>query len=275
MDRKYSSRTYDVAGSSQKIAQIITEQANYLVNFAVMKDHGITGITLTMKNHYGSCNSPGNIHGSRGQNYGPALMQVIDDILPYKQNLYIIDALKCVYSGGPHNAPQFAEYAYLLSTDPVAIDAVGKQIIDRERDNNGMRETNAPMVERAAESPYNLGVANLSNIDIVEIDPGDSVSILEKHPQSGVQLLPISPNPFVEYCSIILFANEKMKASVSIFDVSGRKVKTISDQILHKGSNPYIWNGRDDNDSRVAPGNYFIKVENGQGTVAKTKIVML
>ena len=72
----YSTATYSVAGQTQRLSKIVTDTADFLINLAVLKNHGDGGVTLCMKNHYGTCNSPGNLHGGNCDPYIPALNDV-------------------------------------------------------------------------------------------------------------------------------------------------------------------------------------------------------
>ncbi|MFC1800347.1 DUF362 domain-containing protein, partial [Candidatus Eisenbacteria bacterium] len=69
----YTTGTYNVNGSSQKLSTIITDLADYMVNISVLKNHNMAGVTLCLKNHYGTCNSPGSLHGGYCNPYIPAL----------------------------------------------------------------------------------------------------------------------------------------------------------------------------------------------------------
>ncbi len=48
-------------GGAACLTRIITE-SNYLINVPVLKDHGVGGITFSLKNHVGSVDSPNLIH---------------------------------------------------------------------------------------------------------------------------------------------------------------------------------------------------------------------
>ena len=65
--------------------------SDYMINLSVLKNHGTAGVTLSMKNHYGTCDDPGSIHGGYCDPYIPALnnLSPIRD----KQVLNICDAI--------------------------------------------------------------------------------------------------------------------------------------------------------------------------------------
>jgi uncharacterized protein (DUF362 family) len=163
----YSSETYTVNGSNQRISTIVTEMADYLINISCLKNHGIAGVTLCLKNHYGTCSSPSSMHGNYGNPYIPALNAVSP--IRDKQCVNICDALIGMYSGGPNGSPQFAENKIIMSRDIVAVDYWGREILI----DHGCSTIYPPNhVDTASQSPYNLGVSDPSQMDLVEItDP--------------------------------------------------------------------------------------------------------
>jgi flagellar hook assembly protein FlgD len=90
------------------------------------------------------------------------------------------------------------------------------------------------------------------------------------------RLDPIFPNPFSESTSMRFFI-ERSPASVRIdvFDVSGRRVATLFDAPMTRGTHVVAWDGRDVGGRRVAPGTYFTRlVVNGERVGAKKVTVL-
>ena len=85
--------------------KIIEEQIDYMINFAVMKDHGISGATLCLKNHYGSAHNVYYMHGNHCDPYIPALNQVFRDELGDKEKFRMIDTIFGAAYGGPAGGP--------------------------------------------------------------------------------------------------------------------------------------------------------------------------
>ena len=74
----------DVGKSRQVyLSSILTKMCTYLINVPVLKDHSIAGVTLSMKNHYGTIDNPGSLHGPTYScnPYIPALNQHIRDVI--------------------------------------------------------------------------------------------------------------------------------------------------------------------------------------------------
>lgn len=154
---------------------IVSQWADAMINMPVAKDHDLAGISGALKNHFGSIGNPNKLHL-------PDISQSIADVaaapvIATKQRLIICDALRVAYDGGPGFKPATtARYgAILLSTDPVATDAVIISIIDKLRAEAGLeplasRPTPPAHVQVAADEQHNLGCAALDEIDLVEVE---------------------------------------------------------------------------------------------------------
>jgi uncharacterized protein (DUF362 family) len=172
----YSDIYLDCNGSQQHPSRILTDYCDYLVCFGVLKNHGTAGVTLTMKNHYGSIQNPGAMHGGYCDPFIPALNQQIRDELAVQETLFILDAVFGVTYGGPGGPANLIYDGLILSQDRVAVDAVGRDILDEAGCSTiGI----ATHVDTAAEPPYNLGTADLNSIERIEVqDPSQEVTDL-------------------------------------------------------------------------------------------------
>jgi len=59
-----------------------------------------------------------------------------------------------------------------------------------------------------------------------------------------------------------------------VFDVAGRRVRTLIDGILWRGEHGQTWDGRDDRGLQVARGIYFLELK-AHGRSAREKVLML
>lgn len=116
---------------------------DYLINVPVLKDHGIAGVTLSLKNHYGSIDRPGACHGNSCDPYIGKLNSASQ--IREKTALILCDALFGIYQGGPGGKPQWVNRQILASTDPVALDYTGMTVLDAKRREKSL----APVSTRA------------------------------------------------------------------------------------------------------------------------------
>jgi hypothetical protein len=223
--------------------------ADYMVNISVLKNHGTAGVTLCLKNHYGTCNSPGTIHGGDCDPYIPAL----NNLVPIKntQCIHICDALFGVYSGGPGGSPQFSPNTLIMSRDIVAVDYWGRELLD---DAGCSTIGQASHVDTAAVS-YGLGTNNPGLMDVVNITNPAGVDDIPT--PAGFVLQQNHPNPFTSGTRIRFYVARQEPVSMTVFDSTGRKVRGLIDRTLGAGWHQVPWNARNDSGRQVAPGVYY------------------
>jgi hypothetical protein len=85
-----------------------------------------------------------------------------------------------------------------------------------------------------------------------------------------LELLPNRPNPFSGVTSIAFALPLPGRASLSVYDATGRLVRTLaSRETLAAGRHEVTWNGDDASGSRVAPGVYAVRLESAHGTASR------
>jgi len=121
----------DVAGTTQQLSDILLD-CDALINLPLLKQHDYSGLTLAMKNHYGSIDRPSAIHFD---NCAPGIAEL--NALPRirdRTRLIIGDVLRMC----PVNWNQaVVGNTLLMSFDPVAHDYVGMQILTSWLSANG------------------------------------------------------------------------------------------------------------------------------------------
>jgi hypothetical protein len=121
-------------------------QAQYLINMPIMKKHGMAGVTLAFKNHFGSISGCDQVHGSVDlsdsryrSNYSGLVAIYQDTHFKDKTVLTIGDALYGAridnYSEIPSRWPTFGNQSpnsLFFSRDPVAIDCAMYDFLNAE-----------------------------------------------------------------------------------------------------------------------------------------------
>ena len=69
------------------------------------------------------------------------------------------------------------------------------------------------------------------------------------------------PNPFTSETRIIYELPEHDYVNLSVFNISGQKIKTLVSGQQLAGSHSVIWNGKDERDHEVSSGIYFYRIE--------------
>jgi len=151
-----------------------TIQTNFVtasISLAILKDHGLAGVTAGMKNYFGAIHNPNKYHDSHCDPYIAELFE--SGPIKDKHRLSILDALVVQYHRGPSYHTQWAERSgsLIFSLDPVAADAVGWRLIEELRSKKGLpslkEEDREPVYLTTAEK-LGLGRAGSDSIEIIE-----------------------------------------------------------------------------------------------------------
>jgi uncharacterized protein (DUF362 family) len=121
-------------GTQTKFVRALTE-STALINFSLIKDHSICGYTGCLKNMTHGCSiNPEAFHGHHAS---PQIaLMAAQDVIKSRMRLHITDGFKVMAHGGP--LWKYAQYvvpheAVYVTTDPVAMDAIGWEIVDKAR----------------------------------------------------------------------------------------------------------------------------------------------
>jgi hypothetical protein len=269
----YASSPVDVNGVSSYPSSIVTDHCDEMISLAVLKDHGMAGITLSLKNHYGSIHNPSSLHSSNCDPWIAALNRAIRDDLGKLQKVSIIDALFGIYNGGPGGSPQFVYNGLILSTDPVACDYEGMLIINQERASHGYGPVNAPHVQTAAD--YGLGTNDPAHIDVRWIiNPGIEESEPPSDTGGGFYLFQNRPNPCRSKTEFPFRIPNSSPVALDIYDKSGVVVRRIRKELLSPGNHSLLWDLKNDKGASVTGGTYLYRltINNGVKTGKLTVI---
>ena len=170
----YESELSVFGGAGSRLAKTLTQLCDAVINLPVLKDHGIVGVTGSLKNMFGAIHNPNKYHPNGGDPYVADVNAM--PAIRRKIRLTICDALTAQYEGGPSFMPQWSwpANALLVAQDPVALDTVCWQIIEQKRAEKGMKplkelKREPRYIATAASATHNLGTNDPARIDRVEI----------------------------------------------------------------------------------------------------------
>jgi len=168
----YDDQLYINGSVGSLITRTITRLCTATINLPVLKDHGIVGVTLSMKNFFGAIHNPNKYHHNAGDPFVADLYEL--DIIRRKTRITICDALDAQYDGGPPFKPQWSwpRNALLMGVDGVALDRVGWEIIEEKR-----KEMEKPPLAEIGRKPQyiltagekKLGQYRLEKIDWIKV----------------------------------------------------------------------------------------------------------
>ncbi len=124
------------------LMRLVSRRLTKIINIPNMKDHGATGVTGCLKNiAYGSFSNVARTH-QRGKSHTYSVVGTLAAIEPLRSRtvLQIMDGLRGVWHGGPFaRTTRYVFYPrqILFGTDPVAIDRLLLDIIEKERRAHG------------------------------------------------------------------------------------------------------------------------------------------
>lgn len=171
LDDDHSLRQDD--GARSLFSTIVSQHVTAIINVPVMKDHGIAGVTLCLKNlAFGAINNTQRFHPSP-YFCDPASAEVCaHPVLKDKVRLHIVDALQACFDGGPAGMKTWTmwnEERLFFGTDPVAIDRIGLEIIDKKRKENKCVSIFQKAKHISTAGKKGLGIYDRDTIDLVEL----------------------------------------------------------------------------------------------------------
>jgi uncharacterized protein (DUF362 family) len=152
-------------------APLVSSVCTAHINAPVLKDHLLAGLGVGMKNFFGAIHNPNKYHDNHCDPYVADVSNC--PLIRDRLRLVACDALNGQYDGGPTLRPDrlWEENALLLATDPVALDTVAGQIIDRRRVEAGLKTVaesgRAPTWLETAHG-YGLGENDPERIEVVD-----------------------------------------------------------------------------------------------------------
>lgn len=171
------------AWGEAKVAELVANELTAVINLPVLKDHACSGVTLALKNiSHAVVNAPWNFHGDSCDPYIADIVNIPS--VRDKLRLHILDGIFGVAEGGPQLqslSHMFVKEEILLSTDPVALDTIGREWIVQARKDKGF----PPMEEAENKIPgvkgrvpkhietaaaRGLGTNDSEKIELVKVD---------------------------------------------------------------------------------------------------------
>ena len=148
----------------------IMQKADKIINMPVLKDHGIVGVTLGLKNYFGAIHNPHKYHLKGGDPYVADLYS--HPMFKDKTALTIVDGIVGQYEGGPPHQPQWTwnHGGLLIGEDTVAVDRTGLDIIEKKRADEDIPSlTELTRYPKYLETAERLGIGNFrkEKIDII------------------------------------------------------------------------------------------------------------
>lgn len=169
------SSDFEIFGSAASlVSKTMTEVCDGVINLPVLKDHGIAGVTMSLKNMFGAIHNPNKYHLNVGDPYIADVYMLPS--IRNKTRFTICDAINSQYEGGPSHMPHWTwpNNGLFIGEDPVALDHLGWQLIETERQKNNYKPLKEvgrepTYINTAANAIHQLGTNDPDWIDVVSI----------------------------------------------------------------------------------------------------------
>lgn len=138
-----------------------------IINVPTPKQHGMAGVSVSLKNHYGSINTPAALHGNACD---PGIAE-LNAQQPIRGKTRLIVGAALRVTSGHWDQPE-PDGSLLLSFDPVALDTVARDMLVRRRVEAGQSAEHLIQRSIHLETAQGLGVGatNPERIDLREIE---------------------------------------------------------------------------------------------------------
>ena len=91
---------------------------------------------------------------------------------------------------------------------------------------------------------------------------------------NGYALLNNYPNPFNPETSINFIVPKMSRVMLAIYDILGRKIRTLLSETKAAGSYNVTWNGKNNQGQPLASGLYFYKLQAGEFSATKKMMLL-
>lgn len=251
-------------------------QNDFLINYAIAKDHREAGITGMMKNNYGCTDNPYGTHGNLwkssespyagSKRCAPVFYKNIDMQAPFLLN--ILDALTGVYDGGPLTGKVFQPNILAVSKDPVAIDTYMLNLINQARAANNLEmmatepgwtadgHPNASVVRFAAEE-IKLGSLSQDDIQMINLSTNDVSVEIPTFEKSQSRIGGVKRTKSGYQVEVFLDQSRRNHQIESrIEDINGNEIRTFKSQSTRSSSAVLKWDRRNDKNESTEDGMY-------------------
>ncbi len=249
---------------------------DFLINYAIAKDHRAAGITGAMKNNYGCTDNPFGTHGNEWTNENspyagtrlcvPVFYKNVDKQAPYILN--IMDALTGVYGGGPLFGNVFHANTIAVSKDPVAIDAYQLNLINQARRAKGLSEMttevgktsdghkNASFLRIAAEN-HGLGSMSMDDLQFIDLSSTPAQSDIPALQKSHSRISEVRRSKDRYQVQVFMDHSKRRHAIESrIEDMDGNVVRNFQSQSTISSRALLEWDHRNNDRKYLREGLY-------------------
>ena len=196
-------------------------------------------------------------------------------------------ALYAEYQGGditdPNNyevepiLPEVFEYAETVVVDTDTVYYYFNPTLSikpgYDLDGDGFNEVVYMVYEGRSNSNYPYRPWNTGFLRVAEYHPEGIEEWTVLPPKGSVPELNVAPTLISENTTIRFYLPSRMNASVNIYDVSGRMIKSLANGQFDAGQHVVRWDGTDANGNHVRSGVYVLRLQTPDGSASRRVVV--
>lgn len=144
---------------------------------------------------------------------------------------------------------------------------------------NGIQMWNIPTTI-SNDDDYKIKITSLSNSAVYDYS-NDFFTITTNTETDDQNQTPfvtglqsVYPNPFRDTAAVKYYLKNTGKAQIRIYDIRGRLVRALHDEVLPQGEHTAEWNGTDDAGKTVSNGIYYLYLQTAAGQSCKKLVLM-
>jgi hypothetical protein len=112
-----------------------------------------------------------------------------------------------------------------------------------------------PWAEYGHDPRNTFNATTVRDLNLMTAPGGSATALVE-----GSSGLRVGPNPFNPRVTLAFGLRERGRVEVEVFDLAGRRLKTLLDGDLEPGAHQIVWDGRTDSGETVSSGVYFVRL---------------
>lgn len=93
-------------------------------------------------------------------------------------------------------------------------------------------------------------------------------------PGMETRLFPNHPNPFNPATTIRFELATESRVTLTVYDVSGRRIRTLIDKRMEPGAHDALWEGTNDRGDQMSSGVYFLRLRSGKTSQTRAMVLL-
>ena len=198
---------------------------------------------------------------------------IVDTSASTFRDIYLLDGTPCKFKIYNKSTQQYIRFLWA----PIIGDgniSVGDRLFLLEEDYNNVEQLSCqiyfsspapePILPQAGDSLFITVIKPFSRFDrFIFTTGGQLVKLPDEEiiKPNQIQLYNNYPNPFNPETTIPFYLPASNQVKITIYDILGRKIKTLVNSKLSQGNYKINWNGKDNSNNNVASGIYILHFE--------------